>query len=148
MSPPTPSTLPFASESAPPLTHPLPLTPLTEVAFSGASSLRGPHRTKCFLSHGGQTRHTYICNGGHRAAHVCSLVGSLVPGSYGDPISSYCCSSYEVAIPFSSFSPSPSSSSGIPRLSPMVGCVYLHLFKSDAGPPRGQLCQPASCLQV
>jgi hypothetical protein len=37
----------------------------------------------------------------------------------------YCCSSHGVANPFSSFSPSPNSSTGVPLLSPMFGCKNL-----------------------
>jgi hypothetical protein len=41
------------------------------------------------------------------------------------PISWYCCSSYGVAISFTSFSPSPNSIIGVPWLIPMVGCCRL-----------------------
>jgi hypothetical protein len=74
----------------------------------------------------------YICSWSHEALHVCSLVGGLVPGSFEGvgwlillfflwgckPLQllqflSYC-AFYGVAIPFSSFSPSPNSSVGAP----------------------------------
>jgi hypothetical protein len=76
----------------------------------------------------------YIYSRSHRMSLVYSSVGSLVPESSGAGIlGSWCCrSSYGVAIPFSSFSPSRNSSVGVPRLSPMVGCEYLYLCYSDA----------------
>ena len=63
---------------------------------------------------------------------------SWVPSMYtlwlGVPLSSmgvlvgwYCCSSHGVANPFSSFSPSPNSSIGVPVLIPMFGCKHPHL---------------------
>jgi hypothetical protein len=57
--------------------------------------------------------HCYICSWSHGNLHVYSLVGGLVSGSsrwYG---CWYCCSFYGVVMPFSSFSPSPSSSIGV-----------------------------------
>jgi hypothetical protein len=73
-----------------------------------------------------------ICIWSHRFLHVYSLVGSLVSGSSGGSVSWYC-SSYEVAILFRSFIPYPSSSTGGPGLSVMVGNEYLHLYLSCAG---------------
>ena len=64
---------------------------------------------------------------------------------WGVPVSRHCCSSYGVAIPFSSFSPSPNSSIGIPDLSPMVGCICIFLSQLLVESLRGQLC---SCLQA
>ena len=70
----------------------------------------------------------YFCS--HGPIHVYSVVGGLIPESsgqgWGAPISWYC-SSYRVAFPFSSFSPSPNTSTGVPGLSPMVDCEYLYL---------------------
>jgi hypothetical protein len=48
----------------------------------------------------------YICGWNHEPLHVYPLVGGLVPGSSGGLDGWYCCSSYGVADPFSSFSPS------------------------------------------
>ena len=44
----------------------------------------------------------YICSWNHGSLHVYYLVGGLVPGSSGLLASSYCCSSYGTANPFSS----------------------------------------------
>lgn len=46
----------------------------------------------------------YICSWSHESLHVYSLFGGLVPGSFGGPVGWYCCSSYEVTNPFSSYS--------------------------------------------
>ena len=46
----------------------------------------------------------------------------------GGQISWYCCSSYEVAIPFSFFSSSPNFSIGVLVLSTLVGCEHPHLY--------------------
>ena len=54
-------------------------------------------------------------------------------GGGGGLVSSYCCSSYWVANPFSSFSPFSNSYIGNPILSPMVGCKHPHLFYSGSG---------------
>jgi hypothetical protein len=43
-------------------------------------------------------------------------------------VSWYCWSSYGVATPFSSFSPSSNSSIGGLDFSSVVGCKYLHMF--------------------
>jgi hypothetical protein len=68
----------------------------------------------------------YICIWSHGSLHVYCLVGDLVPGSLGGPDSWYC-SSNGVAIPFSSFSTFPSSSTGVPGLSLMVGCICIYI---------------------
>jgi hypothetical protein len=54
----------------------------------------------------------YICSW----SHGYPLVGGLVPRSSGGSGWLYYCSSYEVANPFSSYSPSPNSSIGVPCL--------------------------------
>lgn len=54
-------------------------------------------------------------------------------GYLDGPISLYCFSSYEVAIPFVSFSSSPNSSIWVLGLSLTVGCEYVHLYQLDAG---------------
>lgn len=50
--------------------------------------------------------------------------------------------------PFSSFSPSPSSSIGVLRLSLIVGCEYLHLYWSGVGRTSQGTAIPGSCPQV
>ena len=73
----------------------------------------------------------YKCYWSHGSLHVYTLVGGLVPGSYGgDLVVWYCCSSYGAANPFSFFSPFSNSSIGNPVLSPMVGCEPLYLSGS------------------
>ena len=67
---------------------------------------------------------SYICIWSHGSLHIYSLVSGLVPWTLGGPVSWYV-SSYGVANPFSSFSPSHSSSIGVPMLSPMVGSHFL-----------------------
>jgi hypothetical protein len=54
------------------------------------------------------------------------------------------CSSYGVAIHFSSFRPSDNSYIGVLGISPMLSCNYLHLSLS-AEPLRGQPCQASDC---
>jgi hypothetical protein len=77
----------------------------------------------------------YICNWSHGSLHVYSLFGGLLPGSSGGGglVGWYCCSSYGVANPFSSFSPSSNSSTGVPVLSPMVSCEHLPLYWVGSG---------------
>ena len=53
----------------------------------------------------------------------------------GVQVSWHCWSSYGVAIPFSSFNPSPNSSIGVPDLSPVLACEYLHLSQLPVEPP-------------
>jgi hypothetical protein len=53
-----------------------------------------------------------------------------------------------VAIPFSFFDPSPSSSWEVPRISPMVVCEYLHLYWSGAGRASQGTATTGSCQQV
>jgi hypothetical protein len=45
----------------------------------------------------------------------------------------YCCSSYEVANPFSLYTPCPNFHNGFPVLSPMFDCVHSHLYLSGSG---------------
>jgi hypothetical protein len=68
-----------------------------------------------------------ICSWSQGSLIVYSLVGGLVPGSSGG-LNSWYHSAHGVAIPVSSFSPSPSFSIGVPMLRLMVGCEYLHLY--------------------
>ena len=63
----------------------------------------------------------------------------------GVQVSWHCWSSYVVAIPFSSFNPSPNSSIGICKLSPMLGGGYLHLVQLAAGK---NLSEDSSYLQA
>ena len=106
---------------------------LPDLAFpyTGALSL---HRTKGFSFHWlmpDKVILCYICSWSCGSFYVYSLVGGLVPGSSvgrgGDMVCWYCCFSYGVAYPFSSFSPFSNSSVGDPMLSPMVGCKHLPL---------------------
>jgi hypothetical protein len=48
-------------------------------------------------------------------------------------VGGYCCSSYEIAKPFSSYSPCPNFPIGVSMLSLMFGCVHPHLYWSGFG---------------
>jgi hypothetical protein len=76
----------------------------------------------------------YICSWSHVSLHVYSLVGGLVPGSSGsrDLVGWYCCSSYGVANPFSSFRPFCNFSIGDPVLSRMVDFEHPPLYLSGS----------------
>ena len=105
------------------LLRPLSLSLLTVLAspYSGASNL---HRTKCLTSHWCQIRQssaTYVSRAMEASLYTLWLVVSSL-GALGDLISWYFCSSYGVLIHFSSFSPSPSSSTGVLVLSSIVIC--------------------------
>jgi len=63
---------------------------------------------------------SYKCSWSHGSLHVYSLVGGLIPGSSGVSGWLMFCSSYGVANPSSSFSPSSNSSIGVPVLILMV----------------------------
>jgi len=76
--------------------------------------------------------------------HVCSLVGGLVPRSSGMS-GWYCCSSYGVANPFSSFSPFNNSSIGDPVLSSMVGCKHPPPYLSGSGRASQETALSGSC---
>ena len=79
----------------------------------------------------------YLCSGGHKPAHVCSLVGGLVSGSSeGFGLVDIVVLPMGLPSPFSPFSPSPNSFTGVPDLRPMVGWLgykYLHRSQSAAG---------------
>jgi hypothetical protein len=62
----------------------------------------------------------YMCSWSYGPSSMCTLVGGLAPGTSGGS----CCSSYGVANPFSSSSPFPNSSIGVPMLSPKLGCKH------------------------
>jgi hypothetical protein len=64
----------------------------------------------------------YICSWSHGSLHVYSFVGDLVPWSSGVLVGLYCCASYGIATPLSSFSPPPSPSIRILKLRTVVGC--------------------------
>ena len=90
----------------------------------------------------------YIRSWSHGSLSVDSLVGSLVPRSSEGYSYLICCSSYGVAIPFSSFNPSPNSSIDLSGLSPMVGCKYLHLSQSVVVRTSQRTAMLHSCLQA
>ena len=68
-------------------------------------------------------------------------------GALGDPIVRYC-SSYEVANSFSSYSPCPNFSIGVPTLSPMFESVHLHLYWSGSGRASQGTTILGSCQQA
>jgi hypothetical protein len=107
-------------EGVPPPSHPPYSLPLIPLQWGHLSSLQvGPllplMPNKAFLC--------YICS----CSHVCSLVDGLVPGSSGVSGWLIFCSSYEVATPFSFFSPFSNSSIGDPTLCSNVDCEHLPL---------------------
>ena len=68
-----------------------------------------------------------------------TLVGGLVPWSPEESSNCYCCSSYGVAIPISSFSPYLTSSIGVPKLSQWLAVsICLCLSQVLTEPLRGQ----------
>jgi hypothetical protein len=106
-----------------PPTHPLqaPAPP-----FAGEASL---YRIKSLFSHLCQMQQSstsYAARATDPSMYILWLVIQSLGALWG-LVSWYCCSSYGVAIPFSSFSPSFNSSIGVPRLGLIVGCEYLHL---------------------
>ena len=90
----------------------------------------------------------YICSWNHGSVHVYSLVGGIVPGSSGDTVGSYCCSSYGAATPFSSFGTLSSSSIGEPTLSSMFGCEHPPLYLSGIGRASQETAISGSCQQA
>lgn len=74
-----------------------------------------------------------ICPGGHGPARYLFGWQLSLWELLGFQVSWHCYSSYGVAILFSSLSPSPNTSIGVPNLSPVIDCEYLHLSQSAAG---------------
>jgi len=137
------STLPFASVRV--LLHPLTHSCLCSSIFStpGDQTHTGPRASPPLdVRQGHLLQHMYL----EPWIHVYSLNGGLVLGALGGLVSWYC-SSYGVAIPFSSLSPSPSSSLGVPRLSLVVGCEHPHLYWSGASRTSQGTAIPGSCQQ-
>jgi hypothetical protein len=79
---------------------------------------------------------------------MCTLWLMVAPGTSGGLVGCYCCSSYGVANPFSSFSPFSDSSIDVPVLSPMVGREYSRLYWSGSGRVSQGTSIPGSCHQV
>jgi hypothetical protein len=101
------------------------LTPLA----SPLSRVLSLHRTKCLPFHWNQMRQssaTYIAGAMDKSMYTLWLVPYSL-GSVRGLVSWYHCSSYVVAIPFSSFGPSNNSCIRGPKLSSMVGYEYLQL---------------------
>jgi hypothetical protein len=106
------------------LPHPPTHSHLTSLAlpYTRASSL---HRTKGLSFHWCPTKPS-------SATYAAGAMGPSL-GALGDLASWYCCSSYGVATPFFSFRPFSNFSTGVPMLSPMVGCKHLPLCLSGSG---------------
>ena len=110
-----------------------------------ASSL---YRIRHILSHWGQTRQssaTYVP--GAMDHPMYALWWLSLWELWGVHVNWYCCSSYGVVIPFSSFSPSPNSFTLVANLSSMVDCKYLHLSLSAADRATQRTTMLGSCLQ-
>jgi hypothetical protein len=110
-----------------------PHPPCLVLSYTGALSL---HRTKGLSSHWCLTiSSSAIYAAGAIGPSMCSLLlmvqylGALEGGGL---IGWYCCSSYEVAKPLSSFSPFPNSSTWDPMLSLLIGCEHLPLYFSGS----------------
>ena len=69
-------------------------------------------------------------------------------GALGVLVSSYCCSSYESANPFSSLGPFSSSSIVDPVLSPLVGCEHPTLYLSGTGRASQETATTGFCQQA
>jgi hypothetical protein len=139
--------LSFASKSV--LLHPPTYSPISPLASSLLWGIKPPqdHVPPLPLMPG-NTVLFYICSWNHGLANVYSLVGDLVPGALGGQVGWYC-SSYGVAIPFSSFRLSPNSSIELLGLSPMVGCEYLLCLSPVLVEPlRGQPYQAPVCKHI
>ena len=67
---------------------------------------------------------------------------------WGYVVGWYRCSSYGVANLFSSFSPFPNSSIGVPVLSLMIGCKHLPKYWSDSGISFQDTAISGCCLHV
>ena len=84
-------------------------------------------------------------------SHVYSLVGGLVPGSWGRGLLGlYCCSSYRVANPFSFFSPFSNSFIGACPCSVQWMTVSIHLSTVPlcSGRVSQETFKPGSCQQA
>jgi hypothetical protein len=79
---------------------------------------------------------------------VFALVGSLFPGALGVLVSSYCCSSYGAANPFSSLGTFSSSFIGDPVLHPMDGCKHPLLYLSGTGRASQETTISGYCQQA
>jgi hypothetical protein len=132
----------------PPVTHPLllpcPHIPLnwdTYWAFIGLRNTPPIDANKATLC--------YMCSWSLGSLDVYSLVGGLGPRSSGwGEIGWYCCSSYGVANPFSSFSPFSNSSIGYPTLNPMVDCKHLLLYLSGSARASHEITTSGSFQQA
>ena len=79
--------------------------------------------------------------------HILWLVVQSL-GSLGVLVSSYCCSSYRIANPFSSLGTFYSSFIGNPMLNPMDGCEHQHLYLSGTGRASQETAISGSCQQA
>lgn len=119
--------MPLSLASMRELLHSLTYSRLTTLAspYAGTSNL---HRTRGLLSHWCQWK---PCIWSHGSLHVYSLVFALFFGALGVQLTD---NVFLMGLnSLRSFSPSPSSSSGVPRHSLIVGCKYLQLYGSSAG---------------
>jgi hypothetical protein len=86
----------------------------------------------------------YLCTRGHRAAHVCSLIGGLVSGNAEGSVLVD-----TVVLPMRL--PSPSVLSILPLTLPwrsLIGSKYLHLFQSTAGKASQRTAMLGTYLQA
>jgi len=89
----------------------------------------------------------YICIWSHRSIPMYSCNGGLVPGSWWGVglVGWYCCFSYGIANPFSSFSPFSNSFIGDLVFSSVFGCKHLPLCLSCSGRASLETAISGSC---
>ena len=91
----------------------------------------------------------YICTWSHGPIPYTFFFDGLVPGrAWGSGYLILLLFLWGCKFHFSSFSPSLNSSFGVPGLSPMVGCEYLHLYLLGAGRASQRIAMPCSCKQA
>jgi hypothetical protein len=78
----------------------------------------------------------------------CVLFGALLQGALGVLASSYCCSSYRAADPFTSLVTFSSLFFGNPVLHPMDGCEHPLLYLSGTGRTSQKTALSGSCQQA
>ena len=147
---PYPILLPDALWGCFPTLSPTSTSPPWHSPTTGASSL---HRTKGIPSHWCQISQSCASYAaGAMAPSMCThmgcwftLVGGLIPGSSQGSGWLILLFFLWLVNPFSSFSPS--SSIGVPVLSPMVGCKHLPLYLSGSGKASQETAITDSCQQ-
>ena len=117
-------------------------------SYPGSSNI---HRTKAFPFQWCQKSQSSATYPARAMGNPCVLFGwwfspwEFGAGSLGALVGWYCFSSYEVANPFSFYSPCPNFSIRVPDLSPMLGCEYLPLCWSGSDRASPGIAISGSC---